>query len=71
MTYYVKYRMHSAAEVKGVCVPARNKFEAYDVAVYEKIAKIEGSLPYSAWVHGVTYNNGKIKMFNTFEGNPT
>ena len=70
MTYAVKYRMHSADNEKYVCVPARSKAEAYDKAVYEDIVKKEGTLPYSAWVHGVTYNNGKRKMFNTFEGNP-
>lgn len=70
MTYYVKYRMHSADEVKGICIPARSKFDAYDKAVYEEIPKANGSLPFSAWVHEVTYNNGKRKVFNTTEGNP-
>lgn len=67
-SYFVKYRMHSADDVKGICVPARNRAEAYDKAVYEKIAKTEGSLPYSAWVDSVTYINGKCKKFNSFEG---
>lgn len=70
MAYFVKYKMHACAEVKGVCVAAANKADAYDRAVYETILKSEGSLPYSAWVHGVTYNNGKCKLFNTFEGKP-
>lgn len=70
MAYYVKYRMHSSAEEKGVCVAAKNKAAAYDRAVYEVIPKTEGSLPYSAWVYSVTYNNGKYKKFNTFEGKP-
>lgn len=68
MTYSVKYKMHRADEVKYVCVPARNKEEAYDKAVYDEILKKEGSLPYSAWVDSVTYNNGKYKVFNSFEG---
>lgn len=70
MTYYVKYRSHNAAEEKGICLAAANKVDAYDRAVYEEIPKIEGSLPYSAWVYSVTYANGKCKRFNTFEGKP-
>lgn len=70
MTYYVKYKMYSADDVKGVCVAARNRFDAYDLAVYDKIQKAEGGLPYAAWVHEVTYSNGKRKLFNTHEGNP-
>lgn len=70
MTYYVKYKMYSAAETKGVCIAAKNKVEAYEKAVYEEIPKTEGELPHSAWVHEVTYNNGKRKLFNTFEGKP-
>ena len=70
MTYYVKYKVNSCSEVKGICIAARNKAEAYDKAAYEEIPKIEGSLPYSAWVHEVTYSNGKRKLFNTFEGKP-
>ena len=70
-TYYVKYKMYTAfVDVKGVCVAARNKIEAYDKAVYEEIPKIEGVLPYSAWVESVTYTNGNHKQFNTFEGKP-
>lgn len=70
MNYYVKYQMYSADDVKGVCVHAKSKAEAYDMAVCEVITKKEGGLPYAAWVHSVTYNNGKCKLFNTFAGNP-
>lgn len=70
MAYYVKYRMHDAAEVKGVCVAARNKVEAYDRAVFEVIPKTDGRVPYSAWVSSVTYNNGKERRFDTCEGLP-
>lgn len=70
MAYYVKYRMHSAADVKGISVVAKNKVEAYEKAVYEAIPKIEGSLPFSAWVYEVTYANGKRRFFNTCEGLP-
>lgn len=68
MTYYVKYKMFAADEVKGICAAARNKEQAYEYAVYELIRKKEGSLPYSAWVDGVTYSNGKVRLFNTHEG---
>ena len=68
--YYVNYKMHSAGEVKGIGFLAYSKDDAYDKAVYELIPENEGSLPYSAWVHSVTYNNGNYRVFNTFEGNP-
>lgn len=64
--YHVKYRMHSADDVHGIDVLASNKADAYDKAVYEALPE----LPYSAWVHSVTYNNGNYRTFNTFEGNP-
>lgn len=70
MAYYVKYQMYSADDVKGVCVAAANKADAYDRAVYEVIPKKEGGLPYCAWVESVTYSNGKLRRFNTFAGNP-
>ena len=66
--YYVRYRMHQYGEDCGIDVPARNKEDAYEKAVYERIPQKEGCLPYSAWVESVTYNNGNYKKFNTFEG---
>ena len=69
-SYYVTYKMHSAAEEKGIDLLARNKSDAYDKAVFEEIPKIEGELPYSAWVVSVTYKNGNYRRFNTFEGMP-
>ena len=69
-SYYVKYKMLQVGEVKGINIIARNKTDAYDKAVYEDIPNIEGSCPYSAWVHSVTYNNGNYKTFNTCEGLP-
>ena len=68
--YYIEYKMDRVSSVKGCDVLARNKAEAYDKAVYEKIKQTEGSLPYSAWVHSVTYNNGNYRTFNTLEGKP-
>ena len=69
-SYYVKYKMHSAGEVLGICVNARSKEEAYDKACYEAIPNREYELPYSTWVFEVTYANGKRKFFNTCEGHP-
>ena len=68
--YYVQYKMHSADEVHGIQSPAENKVDAYERAVYSLIPEKEGSIPYSAWVYSVTYNNGKYREFNTFEGKP-
>ncbi len=70
-TYCISYKMYSVDTVHDICVPARNKAEAYDKAVYEAIPKVEGGhLPYSAWVERVTYKNGGSKQFNTCEGLP-
>ena len=68
--YMVHYKMYQSGEVKAVSVLAKNKADAYDKAVYEAIVKEQGSLPYSAWVSSVTYQNGNYKRFNTFEGKP-
>lgn len=64
--YTVEYREHSAGEVMQVTVQAKNKTDAYDRALYEVL----DDLPYAAWVASVTYNNGKTRRFNTFEGKP-
>ena len=69
--YTVEYKMYSADVVKHVDVIASNKVEAYNEATYKEIPKWEnGAIPYSAWVHSVTYSNGYYRTFNTFEGNP-
>lgn len=68
--YYVRYKMHDCSEVRGIDVLARNKADAYDVAVYEAIPQREGRVPYSAWVSSVTYSNGNCTRFNTCEGLP-
>ena len=71
MTYTVEYLMDSAASnIKYMPVVARNKFDAYDKAVYELIPAMVGYTPYAAWVASVTYNNGNYKAFNTSAGNP-
>jgi len=62
--------MYSADEVHGIQSPAENKLDAYEKAVYTLIPEKEGSIPHSAWVSSVTYNNGNYREFNTFEGKP-
>lgn len=69
-SYYIRYKMHETAEVKGLNVLAKTKKEAYDKAVYEEIPYYEGELPYCAWVSSVTYRNGNHTLFNTHEGKP-
>lgn len=68
--YTVHYKLYDVDEPKWICVIASSKAEAYNTAVYEAIPAKEKTTPYSAWVSSVTYNNGKYKTFNTFEGNP-
>lgn len=69
--YWVEYYLNGVyEESQGIMVPARNKVEAYDKAVYEIIPEKEGVIPYSAWVVSVTYNNGNYRIFNTSSGNP-
>lgn len=68
--YTVKYRLYIADDEHFVDVLARNKEEAYDIAVYDKIPAETGEYAYSAWVHSVTYQNGNYKRFKTFEGKP-
>ena len=69
-THSVHYKMSFADQVNIIDVIARSKEEAYVKATYEKIPEREGAHPYSSWVASVTYNNGKYKTFNTFEGKP-
>ena len=70
MVYTVSYKMHEASEVRKISVTAQNKWEAYDKASWEIIPDKEDGYPYSVWVSAVTYQNGKYKQFNTFEGKP-
>ena len=69
-TYFVEYKMYNADRIHGIQTPAENKIDAYEKAVYTLIPEKEGGIPYSAWVHSVTYNNGNYREFNTFEGKP-
>jgi len=64
-TYHIKYLEDSPyGEVKGRDILAPNKEEAY----FRFIDKYQ--TVYSAWVHSVTYSNGKQRVFNNFSGNP-
>lgn len=64
MNYKVYCKEHSSADADSFIVEAKNRFEAYDKAVYE----LCHYTPYSAWVDSVRYSNGKTRRFNTFEG---
>ena len=68
--YYVHYKLWSHDTVHGIQILANNRMDAYEKAVYETIPKLENTVPYSAWVHSVTYQNGNEKLFNTCEGLP-
>lgn len=68
--YTVKFKMNMHSEVKTLIAFANNKEEAYDTAVYDMIPDMYKYTPYSAWVAGVSYNNGNYRQFNTFEGMP-
>lgn len=62
--YWIEYAMtETLRNVKGIQIIAKNAADAYDKAVYEEIPKVEGTLPYAAYVHSVTYNNGKYHVF--------
>ena len=69
--YTVKYRI-DGEDIKEICILAQNKAEAYDKAFYEVIPKVEGEIPYSAWVDGytvLTHGGYKYHQFRTSEGN--
>ena len=69
--YTVAYKMFFHTDkAEEVIVLANNKEEAWEKAQFEEIPKKEYAPPYSAWVKGVTYQNGNYKRFNTFEGKP-
>lgn len=66
--YTIHYRTWKWGEEKEVFAIASTKAQAYDKAVFELIPKVEGELPYSAWVSGVTFQNGNYRTFNTCDG---
>lgn len=69
-TYCIFYTTSQFGAAYMIDVIARNKIEAYCKAVYEAIPQKTSALPFSAWVHSVTHNNGSHHVFNTFEGKP-
>lgn len=60
--YVVEYRMTEHSDVESVRVIASSKWEAYDIAMYEKIPEIHAYSPYSAWVYAIQYNNGNYRV---------
>lgn len=62
--YYIAFRMYWYSKQEGIAVPASNKVEAYQKAVYELIPMLKGSQPFSARVSSVTYQNGNVKYFS-------
>ena len=69
--YTVAYKTYGEYnDTQYVTVLAKNKYEAYDKAVWEAIPEKEGRIPYGAWVFSVTYQNGNYRKFNTFCGLP-
>lgn len=62
--YTVMYKEYASQIEKPIVVIASNKADAYDKAVYDEL----NGCVYSAWVEGVTHNNGNYQRFNTYEG---
>lgn len=65
--YTVLYKTHSASEVFEKVVNANSAYDAWAAVAF---TKVDGEIPYSAWVDLVEYKNGRIHYFNTYEGNP-
>lgn len=68
--YTVEYKLTANGETRFVPLLAGNKQSAWVKATFEIIPEKEGQQPYSSWVASVTYNNGKFRRFNTWEGLP-
>lgn len=68
--YTVKFKMNIGSDVQTIIALANDKEGAYDTAVYDMIPDMYDYTPYSAWVEGVTYQNGNYRVFNTSEDNP-
>ena len=62
--YTIHYYLSSGGEGKEITFLAKNRFDAYDKAVYEIIPEMEKQPPYYAYVYSVKYQNGKQKIFN-------
>lgn len=69
--YTVEYNLDGPWDItRTISVLAKSQADAYDVAVYDLIPKMHKRSPYSAWVAGVTYQNGNYRRFNNHEGCP-
>lgn len=69
--YTIEYRMIRSELPRTIVVKAETKYDAWRKASYEDIPNKEGSAPYSAWVVGVTFQNGNYRSFyDTLEGKP-
>lgn len=68
-TYTVCFRETQWGDEHHIDVVASSKVEAYDIATYELIPELTGSIPYSSWTDSVTYANGRVHYFCTSEGN--
>ena len=66
--YHVAFKMHSADIVNYIAVKAKNKEDAYDLAM--KQLPVLVGYPYSAWVSDVIYKDGSSRIFNNYEGKP-
>lgn len=66
--YCIEYKLHSADDIHKLIIIASSCEDAYEKAIDELYD--EKLYPYSIWVSSVTYNNGKYKQFNNFEGKP-
>ena len=68
--YKVSYRMYNFSAEKSISILAENKADAYSKAYFDEIPKVEGEMPYSAWVDGYVTKSGKLIYFNTCDGFP-
>ena len=69
-TYNIQYRLYDCSKEENIIIESSCMADAYDKAVFEAIPAFKGCTPYSAWVESVMLKNGKIKRFNTCEGDP-
>lgn len=59
----------SLSKVYEMTIEAKNKYEAYDKAIYETLYEEEGRLPFASYVDGYFTKSGEYHNFNTSFGN--
>ena len=70
-TYHICYKLYQFDKERHIQVKAQSKEDAYVQATYYDIPYVnDGRLPYSVWVHSVTFDNRKYREFNNHEGHP-